>query len=184
MNVTAFAASNSSRSINKQIASSAANLLKEMQPEVAINLLDLNDYPLPIYSKDSEEENGIPQTARDFFQHIQNSDALIISFAEHNGSYAAVYKNLFDWCSRIQTRVYDQKKVLLLASSPGPKGGASVLEQARTSMPFFGATTMGAIHIPSFNQNFDSSTQKITNPEIIAAIQAALLPLFPKISGN
>ena len=73
----------------------------------------MNDYELPLFSVDREDELGQPGRAQAFLAKIQSSDALIISFAEHNGCYTAAYKNLYDWASRIEPRVYRDKRMLL-----------------------------------------------------------------------
>ena len=89
---------------------------------------------------------------------IAEADALVISFAEHNGSYSAAYKKIFDWCSRISTKVYQGKATILLATSPGPGGAASVLAAATGSAPYFAADLKGSLSVPRFYDNFD--TQK------------------------
>jgi len=127
MKILAFAASNSKQSINKELAQYAARLLDDASTEV----LDLNDYELPLFSVDKEAELGQPELAKAFLAKIADSDALIISFAEHNGTYSVAYKNLFDWCSRINKKVYQQKAIILLATSPGPGGAARVLYQSQ-----------------------------------------------------
>jgi NAD(P)H-dependent FMN reductase len=135
MKILAFAASSSSKSINKKLVTYALSLSdKNNQAEI----IDLNDYELPLFSVDKESEVGQPQLAKDFLEKINNCDALIISFAEHNGSYSAVYKNIFDWCSRINPKVFKGKKMALLSTSPGARGGSSVLDLAVKSTPFFG----------------------------------------------
>lgn len=73
-----------------------------------------------MFSEDKENAIGKPEIAKDFLAKIKNCDALIISFAEHNGSYSVAYKNLFDWCSRINPQVYQGKAMVLLSTSPGP----------------------------------------------------------------
>ena len=162
MKVIAFAASTSKQSINKQLARYAAGLLDNAQVEV----LDLNDYELPLFSVDKELEIGQPESAKDFLAKIAESDALIISFAEHNGTYTAAYKNLFDWCSRINKKVYQQKNIVLLATSPGPGGAARVLEVAKTAAPNFDGHVKASLSIPKFHDNFDVALGSIKNSEI------------------
>jgi chromate reductase len=91
--IIAFAASNSKESINKQLAVYAASLVNN----VTVEVLDLNDYELPIFSIDRHKESGVPELAKQFYAKIGEADGLIISFAEYNGSYTSAYKNLFDW---------------------------------------------------------------------------------------
>ncbi len=166
MKVIAFAASSSKQSINKQLVTYAASLVANAQVEV----LDLNDYELPLFSVDKEQELGRPALAQKFFAKIEASDAVIISFAEHNGSYTAAYKNIFDWCSRINQKIFQGKPIVLLATSPGPGGAASVLAAAVKSAPFFGGELRGHLSVPSFNQNFDVEKGCIKNPEIQAQL--------------
>jgi len=162
MKILAFAASNSSKSINKQLVSYAASLVEGAEVE----LLDLNDYEMPLFSEDREQELGHPELAKAFLAKIAASDALMISFAEHNGSYSAAYKNLFDWSSRLGKKVYQDKPMVLLSTSPGPRGGASVLAAATGSMPFFGGDVKASLAIPSFNENFDAEHGMLRNGEL------------------
>ena len=162
MKILAFAASNSKKSINKELVKYASSLVKDSELE----LLDLNDYELPIYSVDREAETGIPNLAKEFFSKITNSDLVIISFAEHNGTYTAAYKNIFDWLSRINQKVYQDKKVILLSTSPGPGGAKSVLNTAVTSSPYFGVDLKGSFSLPSFYDNFDLKKGLVKNEEL------------------
>ena len=85
-----------------------------------------------------------------------NSDAIVISLAEHNGSYTAAFKNIYDWISVIENDVWCSKPILLLSTSTGARGGKTILETAhkrfsrnyKYEIPFFA--------LPSFNDNFDS----------------------------
>ena len=173
MKILAFAASSSSKSINKQLASYAASMVESAEVE----LLDINDYEMPLFSQDKEEQLGQPQQAKDFFEKINQADALIISYAEHNGSYTAAYKNLFDWTSRIDQKLFQNKPMVLLATSPGPGGAATVLNAATTSAPYFAGDVKASLSIPSFYDNFDMEKQALKNPELVSQLQAAVQQL-------
>jgi len=162
MKVIAFGASTSKESINKLMASYAANLIDGAQVE----LLDLNDFQVPLFSQDKEAEIGQPQQAKDFLAKLESADAIVISFAEHNGSYTAAYKSLFDWCSRINQKVFQQKPAIFLSTSPGPGGAASVLASAVNSAPFFGADVKGNLSIPSFYENFAVENHELIDQNI------------------
>ena len=168
--VTCFAASSSRNSINKTLVTYAAGLLEKADVEI----LDLNDFELPLFSVDREAELGQPPLAQAFIDKIGASDALIIAFAEHNGCYSAAYKNIYDWASRIEARVYQDKPMVLLATSPGGRGGKSVLELALAQIPRFGGDIRGSVSVPSFFDNFDATGGEMTNPEIDAELRAAL----------
>lgn len=149
--IIAFGASSSKTSINKQLATFTANQFQNASVEV----LDLNDYEMPIFSTDRETESGIPQLAQDFYAKIGSADLIVISFAEHNGAYSTAFKNIFDWTSRINGKTFQEKPTLLLSTSPGPRGGSSVLEIAKNRFPFQGAIVKGSFSLPSFYDNFD-----------------------------
>ena len=69
-NVIAFATSSSINSINKQLVTYAAGLLKDSHVEI----LDLNDYEMPLFSVDREAELGQPEQAQKFFALVGNCD--------------------------------------------------------------------------------------------------------------
>jgi len=142
--IIAFGASSSKTSINKQLATYTANLFKHAEVEVP----DLNDFEMPIYSIDKENESGIPKLAHDFYSKLTTADLIIISFAEHNGAYSAAFKNIFDWISRINAKTFQEKPMLLLSTSPGLKGGSSVLEIAKNRFPFQGGVVKGSFSLP------------------------------------
>ena len=170
MKVLAFAASNSSTSINRKLVNYAANQIDAAD----VDLLDLNDYEMPLYSSDLEGATGIPQLAHDFRRKIADADLVMISFAEHNGSYTAAYKNLFDWTSRIDAKVFQGKRMILLATSPGRAGAKNVLAAAQSSMPHFGGEVLGAFSVPSFYENFDAENGVLRDDDLNGELSALL----------
>jgi NAD(P)H-dependent FMN reductase len=173
MKLLAFAASNSRKSINKLLVTYAATLVDGAMVEV----LDLNDYELPLFSVDREQELGQPEPAKAFMAKVAASDAVMISFAEHNGSYSAAYKNLFDWSSRIGPKVFQDKPLILLSTSPGARGGASVLAAATGSAPFFAGHVKASLSIPSFYENFDVERGVLKNQDLKIKLIAAVSTL-------
>lgn len=173
MKLLAFAATNHKDSINKQLVKYAASLVSGADVE----LLDLNDFEMPVYSQDREEQGGIPAEAQQFYRKIGAADALIISFAEHNGSYTAAFKNLFDWTSRIDQKVYQSKPMLLLATSPGPGGAQNVLASATTSAPYFAGEVVGTLSVPSFYERFDQEAGKLNDAELDSKLRDVAVQL-------
>ncbi len=162
MKIIAFAGSNSQQSINKKLAIYAASLFEKVEVEV----MDLNDFKMPLFSVDIEKEIGQHPLAKAFLEKIATADILVVSLAEHNGNYAAAFKNVYDWCSRISGKVFQDKPMLLMATSPGGRGGASVLEIAKSAFPRFGAILKATFSLPSFNDNFDVEKGRISNEEL------------------
>ena len=173
MRIIAFAASNSSVSINRQLAGYAASLATGAEVE----LLDIHNYEMPLYRHDREVADGIPQLAHDFLAKIGEADALIVSFAEHNGAYSAAFKNLFDWCSRVGREVWQGKRMVLLATSPGGRGGKGVLEFATAAAPRFGGEVVGSLSVPSFGENFDDGAGKLLDADLDAQLRALVSAL-------
>ena len=151
--IVAFGASSSKTSINKKFASHTAGMLENC----AINILDLNDFETEIYSVDKEAESGIPKIIHSFIDRINEADGIIISFAEHNGSYTAAFKNIYDWCSRVDGQIIKNKPALFLATSPGARGGMSVLDAAKARFGYQNENLIATFSLPSFYDNFSDS---------------------------
>ncbi|UQD56450.1 NADPH-dependent FMN reductase [Flavobacterium sp. K5-23] len=162
MKIIAFGGSPSKNSINKKLATYAASLFDNAEVEV----LDLNDFQMPLFTVDIEEEIGQHELAKAFLAKMESADILVVSLAENNGNYSAAFKNVFDWCTRITGKVFNEKPMLLMATSPGGRGGATVLEIAKNAFPRFGANIKGVFSLPNFNDNFDIEKTKISNTEL------------------
>ena len=164
--IIAFAGSSSKNSINKQLVTYVASQFEN----VACEILDLNDYEMPIYSADREIEFGVPKLAIDFFEKLGSADLILISLAEHNGAYSVAFKNIFDWTSRHNNKLFQQKQMLLMATSPGPRGGLGVLEMAKDRFPRHDANVVATFSLPSFRDNFDPAIG-ITNEALKIELQ-------------
>ena len=173
--IIAFAGSNSRNSINKKLAEYAVNQLND----VNVQVLDLNDYELPIYSIDLEMESGIPENAHKFLNEIALADGIVLSLAEHNGAYTSVFKNLIDWMSRINNKLWNNVPMLLMATSPGGRGGKGVLGIAQASFPHWGGNIVADFSLPSFGQNF--SEEGLKDSELNNRLNAAINDLRKSI---
>ena len=167
--IVVFGASSSSKSINKKLSIYAAGQFKDHE----IIVLDLNDYEMPIYSEDKEIKIGIPNEAHNFYSTLKDSDGIIISFAEHNGSYSVAFKNIFDWISRIEKVVWYNKPMWLLATSTGGGGAQHVLATAQSRMSRGNPHNIPTFSLPEFNKNFDPD-EGIKNKELQQKFKAAL----------
>lgn len=162
MKILAIAGSNSDTSINKLLVSYAASLVENAEVEI----VDMNDFEMPIYKHQREVESGVPQEAKNFAQKIDAADVLFVSLSEHNGTYSTAFKNVFDWTSRIKDRaVWNEKSMLLMATAPGARGGLGVLEAATKRFPLHGGNIVDTFTLPFFNDNFDKEASKISNEE-------------------
>ncbi|NCP67563.1 NAD(P)H-dependent oxidoreductase [bacterium] len=150
MKVLAFAATNHKQSINKKLVKYATSLF---QKKHEIKLIDLNDYEVVLFSPARAAKSGVPKKAQEFSDLIEWADLVVISFAEYNGSYTPVFKNLLDWASTTKEKLFVNTEMLLLATSPGARGAKGVLTQAANYFPFMGATVIGTFSLPKFSEH-------------------------------
>ncbi len=176
--IIAFAGSNSKTSINKQLATYAASLSKN----VPIEVLDLNDFELPTYSVDIEKASGIPNNAKLFFNKMTNANGFIVSLAEHNGAYTSVFKSLFDWVSRIEVKLFQEKPMLLMSTAPGPNGGQSVFKIAESRFPRHNADIVSKFILPSFKDNFKNG--RLVDPEFNKVLVEAVTVFEQKVLNS
>ena len=162
MKILAVAGSNSETSINRQLVTYTTTLFENAEVEI----VDMNDFEMPIYKHQLEVESGVPQEAIDFASKIDSADVLLVSLSEHNGTYSTAFKNVFDWTSRIKGRkVWNDIPMFLMATATGPRGGLGVLEAASKRFPLHAGNIVDTFSLPHFNDNFDKEAQKISNAE-------------------
>ena len=167
MKILAIGGSNSKNSINKALAFYTAELFEN----ASISKIDISQLDLTLYSIDKETELGIPNEITEFANQIDTTDLIVISLAENNGSFNVGLKNLLDWTSRIKDRkTFNGKPMLLMATSPGARGGATVLESAKILFPYSGAKVIATFSLPEFYKNFDFQ-QGITNEELLVDLK-------------
>lgn len=163
MKLLAIGGSNSKNSINKAFAYFTAQLFEG----ASISKFDISQLDIPLFSVDKESETSIPTAVIEFANKIDDTDLIVLSLAENNGSFNVGLKNLLDWTSRIKDRkTFNGKPMLLMATSPGPRGGASVLESAKMLFPYSGAKVIATFSLPEFYNNFDP-LQGVTNQQLL-----------------
>lgn len=134
--ILAFAGSLRKDSLNKKLVKIAANGAKEAGADVT--LIDLKDFPLPIYDQDIEDSQGLPENALKLKELMLAHDGFLISCPEYNSSMSAVFKNVIDWTSRKATKdevylcCFIDKAIGLMSASPGQLGGLRGLVHVRS----------------------------------------------------
>lgn len=176
MKIVAFAGSNSKESINKKLVILAAGLM-----DINVEILDLNNYEIPTYSIDIEK-NGFPEGVTDFYNIIKNSDILIISLAEHNAGYTAVFKSYMDWCSRINYKFLTDKKLFVMSTSPGGYGGKNAQDAGSFLLEKLGGEVIEKYTLPKFNENFENGeiTDSGLKNELVQKINSFKSKIFYK----
>lgn len=150
--IIAFSGSNSNHSINQSLIRATAQLVLGAEVEI----LDLRDYPAPVYGIDLENSSGFPEKMVAFHQKMISADGFIVSSPEHNGSMPAVLKNTLDWLSRQEGKIFQNKPVVFLSASEGERGGASVMKHILEIMPHRGASIVGGFCVGNFSQKIQN----------------------------
>lgn len=156
--ILAFSGSNSPTSINHQLILNVTNRITEHE----MTLLRLKEDDFPIYSIVKEKE-GIPENVKVLYEMILEHQALIISVNEYNANVSGFFKNILDWLSRVERKFLQNKKILVMSTSPGKRGGASALEYCKNQFPRFGGEVVESFSLPQFYENFDSEKGTIVN---------------------
>lgn len=168
--ILVFAGSNSSSSINQQLAIYASGLLQNCE----LNIIELKDFEAPIYSADFEKKEGFPENMLLLNDLMKNCDGMIIGLPEYNSSMTPVFKNTADWISRIERPTFKDKPLLLLSTSAGKRGGQTNLNHIVSLMPYWGGKVAASYSLPSFNENMDIETMTIKNLDEKKLLQTAV----------
>ncbi|MBN8441920.1 MAG: NAD(P)H-dependent oxidoreductase [Thauera sp.] len=143
-NILVMAGSARRDSLARRLAQACVAPLQHAGAEV--NLIELADYPAPLYHGDLEADAGLPDCIVSLQQQLAATDGLLVVNPEYNGSITPLLKNTLDWCSRPNAEdparsggaVYAGRAAAVLATSPGPLGGMRVLFHVRDILGYLG----------------------------------------------
>ena len=143
--ILAFAGSARKESYNKKLVKIAAAGARGAGAQV--ELIDLRDYPLPLYDEDLEKESGLPENAAKLKKLFSAADGLLISCPEYNSSITPLLKNTIDWVSRPEPNQaplagFSGKCAALMSASPGALGGLRGLVSVRSILGNIGVTVL------------------------------------------
>ena len=144
--ILAFAGSAREASYNKTLVKIAAQGAQQAGAEVTV--LDMREYPLPLFDEDLEREQGAPENAMKLKKLFTAHNGLLISSPEYNSSITPLLKNTIDWISRpaegeSMLAAYAGKTAALLSASPGGLGGLRGLVHVRSIL-----SSIGVLVIP------------------------------------
>ena len=167
-----FAGSASTTSINKQLVQYAADLVKAKNADIEIELVDFTQLQnLQLFGTDVKAASGTPKEVEELVAKFKTADKFIFAASEHNQNVTAVYKNFLDWASQLEGKVYNNKPLLLLGTSPGAWGGRNASRYVKDSHWYFGADVFEKVfNLGGFYDNFKEG--KIVNEESNAQLVA------------
>ncbi len=161
--ILAFAGSARTDSYNARLVQVAAEGARTAGAHVTI--LNLKEYPLPLFDQDIEQEQGTPENATKLKQLFLDHDGLLISSPEYNSSITPLLKNTIDWVSRPaegepMLAAYQGKVAALMAASPGGLGGLRGLVHVRSILSSIGVIVLpDQIAVPRSFEAFDEDGQ-------------------------
>ena len=133
--ILAFAGSTRRDSFNKKLLAVAAQGARTAGAEVTV--VDLKDFPMPLYDGDLEQASGQPANAIKLKQMMMAHQGVLIVSPEYNASVTPLLKNAIDWVSRVRERgeaplaAYKNRVFALAAASDGAYGGMRSLMALR-----------------------------------------------------
>ena len=144
--ILAFSGSSRKGSYNQKMVEIAASGARDAGAEVTV--IDLVDYPMPMFNQDLEAEQGMPDKALAFKQLLIEHDGFLIASPEYNSAFSPLLKNVIDWASRATAKdepplhAYQGKTAAIMAASPGALGGIRGLVFLRMLLANMGVTVM------------------------------------------
>lgn len=185
--ILALAGSTRSGSYNKKLVRIAAEGARGAGADVTI--IDLRDFPLPVYDGDLESSQGLPANARKLKELMIAHDGLLISSPEYNSSVTAVLKNAIDWISRPESPSepplagFQRKVAAIMSASPGALGGLRGLVHLRSILGNIKVIVLpDQVALPKAADAFDASDQ-LKDPKLAESVRS-LGETLARIAGK
>ena len=178
-------------SFNRRVLQTAMRGAEKAGAEVT--LVDLRGLPMPIYSPDDEDLNGIEENALKFQKLLSEHDGFLIASPEYNGSLPGILKNAIDWASRPsetypRSKIFQGKFAAILTASPGSFGGVRSLSHLRGVLMSVGVNVLSAEVAVSFVSNkFDGDGEEMTDEKTkntLEKLGASLVEILTKMHSE
>lgn len=172
LRVLAFAGSARRDSLNRKLLAIAVERTRAAGAEVT--LLDLNDFPLPLYHGDLEDEQGLPAPAKKLVELINSHPALLIASPEYNSFFTPLLKNTIDWCTRAEENPFIGRVVSVISASPGVYGGIRSAQHLRHLLLHLGCLVVPTqCSIPHADAAFDEQG-RLTDARATKSLERAV----------
>lgn len=187
--ILAFAGSMRKDSLNKKMLRIAVEGAREAGAEVT--LIDLKEFPVPLYDGDIEAESGLPENAIKLQELMLAHDGFLISSPEYNSGISGTLKTYIDWTSRGRGELkagacYGGKAVVVMSASPGNLGGIRALPNVRSILGTMGVHVLpnefalGKAH-EAFNDDGSAKSEFVQNT--LAGLGKALAEFLSKMKS-
>lgn len=177
--ILALSGSTRRDSFNRKLVGVAVDAARAAGGDVT--LIDLADYPLPLYDGELEDRDGLPDNALRLKALFKDHDALLISSPEYNSSMPPLLKNAIDWVSREWQGEsglvpYQNKVAAIMAASPGALGGMRMLPHLRQVLNTLGVLVLpGQFSLAHADEAFDAETGALKSPARLHGLVTELI---------
>jgi len=177
--ILAFSGSIRRDSWNRKLIQAAVGATRAAGGDVT--LIDLADYPLPLYNGDLEDRDGLPDNALRLKALFKEHDAFLIASPEYNSSVPPLLKNTIDWVSREWQGEsglvpYQNKVAAIMGASPGALGGMRMLPHLRQILNTLGVLVLpGQFSLPHADKAFDEVSGALKSPARLHALVLELV---------
>lgn len=159
--ILAFSGSTRRDSYNKKLLAAIVAAVRAQGSEVSE--IDLAAYSMPLYNRDLEDAEGLPENTKKLIALITEHDALLITSPEYNSYFTPLLKNTIDWCTRGDDNPFEGKVAAVASASPGIHGGVRSMTHARQLLAHLGAHVVPAQCIlPGADKAFDPSGKLVS----------------------
>lgn len=153
--ILALSGSARKESLNRKLLAVAVEAARAAGAEVT--LLDLNEYEMPLYHGDLEDEKGMPEKAQKLVKLISEHAGLLIASPEYNAGLTPLLTNTIDWCTRADENPFIGKVAAIVSASPGQLGGIRSQQLARQLLTHLGSHVVPLTCIlPHADKAFDA----------------------------
>ena len=153
--ILAFSGSARRDSLNQKLLNATVEAVRVAGGEAT--LISLNDYVLPLYHGDLEDERGMPEKAKQLVDLILQHRGLLIASPEYNSQITPLLKNTIDWCTRADENPFTGKVAAVVSASPGAFGAVRSMTLARQLLTHLGCHVIPAQCIlPAADKAFDA----------------------------
>ncbi len=183
--ILAFSGSARRESLNRKLLNAVVDATRAAGGDVT--LVDLNEYVLPLYDGNLEDEKGLPENAKKLITLITQHQGLLIASPEYNSQLTPLLKNTVDWCTRGDDNPFTGKVAAVVSASPGAFGAIRSMTLARQLLTHLGCLVVGAQCIlPKANAAFDAQGKLIDERTQKAAsgVAAELVRVAGRLAAN
>ena len=181
--ILAFSGSARRESLNRKLLAVAVEATRQAGAEATV--IDLNDFPLPIYQGDLEDAEGLPANAAKLIALIDQHTGLLIASPEYNSMFTPLLKNTIDWCTRGEENPFVGKVAAVVSASPGIFGGVRSMQHLRHLLLHLGCHVVPAqCSLPRANEAFtaDGALKDARSQKSVDAVAFGLFQLARKLS--